>query len=73
MTNCLFWALALYLRRGRRGYLVVRQSRWGPFPHFLYGERRADGRLRLVSYIPKSPSPRKVPPPCFRGKHRWGD
>lgn len=42
-SNCLIWALALHRRRvrkGHEGYLLLRRSRWGPFPHALYGERR---------------------------------
>lgn len=76
MSNCFAFALALHARRrkaGREGYIVLRWSRWGPFPHALYGERRRDGSLRLVSYKPIDPRPRRVPPPVFKGASRWGD
>lgn len=75
-SNCIAWALALYIRRrraGREGYILLRRSRWGPFPHVLYGERRPDGRIRVVSYKPSDPRPRPIPPPMFKGASRWGD
>lgn len=75
-SNCFAFAFALYARRrkaGREGYIVLRWSRWGPFPHALYGERRSNGELRLVSYKPTDPRPRRLPPPVFKGASRWGD
>jgi hypothetical protein len=75
-SNCLFWGLALYRRRrakGREGYLLIRRSRSGPFPHFLYAEVRKTGSLRVVSFKPLSPREKKLPPPLFRGTSRWGD
>jgi hypothetical protein len=75
-SNCLFWALRLYLRRrakGFEGYLLLRRSRSGPFPHFLYAEVRRTGSLRLVSFKPLAPKEKKLPPPLFRGTSRWGD
>lgn len=69
-SNCLLFALLLWLRVG--GYLVVRRSRWGPFPHFLHGRLRR-GRLRLVGYVPRSPRRHILPPPLFRGRVHWGD
>jgi len=75
-TNCVGFALALYWRRrraGREGYIVLRRSRWGPFPHMLYAEARRDGRLRLVRYRPTSPRARACPPLVFKGSSRWGD
>lgn len=75
-SNCLLWAVALWrrrTRRGREGYLLLRWSRWGNFPHALYGERRHDGRIRVVSYVPRTPRPKALPPPCFTGRSKWGD
>lgn len=75
-SNCLFFAVALYARRrktGREGYIVIRRSRWGPFPHVLYAERMRDGRLRLVSYKPLAGKARRFPPPLFNGASTWGD
>lgn len=75
-SNCIVWAVALYWRRrrkGREGYLLLRRSRSGPFPHFLYAEFRPAGNLRMVSYKPLNPKEKKLPPPLFKGRHRWGD
>jgi hypothetical protein len=79
MSNCLFFAVALYLRRGRdrhgrrrERYLAVRASRLGTGPHFLYLEYRKSG-LRIVSYKPMVPAIVKVPPPLFEGRAAWGD
>lgn len=75
-SNCIVFACSLCRRRqrkGREGYLLMRWSRWGPFPHLLYGERRRDGKVRLVSYKPTNPTKRKMPPPLFRGTSKWGD
>nr|WP_145544794.1 hypothetical protein [Variovorax boronicumulans] len=70
-SNCLIWAVALYWRRrkkGAAGYLVMRRSRWGRFPHFLYMERG-----RLYSYVPRDPRVKRLPPPVFRGRSKFGD
>lgn len=75
-SNCFVWAFTLHRRRkkaGREGYILLRWSRWGPFPHALYGERRANGQVRIVSYKPVSPVARKIPPPLFLGESKWGD
>lgn len=76
-SNCLFFAVALYMRRrkaGREGYLVLRRSRLVLLSfHVLYAERRHDGTLRVVSYQPLDPREKKCPPPLFEGRGRWGD
>ncbi len=75
-SNCVVFALTLYARRrrkGREGYLVMRRSRWGSFPHVLYAEVRNTGTLRVVSYVPKSPRHKPVPPLMFTGSSKWGD
>lgn len=71
MTNCLFFALKLYMRRWRKArakgrqfddYLVVRRSRvtWG-FIHVLYGRySKLTGQVRLLSYKPFTPQKRGV-------------
>ena len=71
-TNCLFWAVSMWVRRGFIGYVQMRKSMWGPFPHFLYEEKR-NGKLRQISYVPVNPKHKKLPPPFFNGKVRWGD
>jgi hypothetical protein len=81
-SNCIVFAILLYVRRARKarkenkrhtGYLALRRSDWGRFPHVLYASIRADGSLRLVSYKPVSPKRRRIPPPLFRGAVKWGD
>ncbi len=74
-SNCILWAYALRRRRrakGKQGEVYWRISRWGCFPHALYGET-VNGRLRLVSYKPLQPRHKILPPPVFRGASRWGD
>lgn len=76
MGNCITFAFLLYVRRvlkGEIGHIVIRKSHWGPFPHFLYGRKDPSGTFRLVSFVPDSPSERKIPPLFFKGKVRWGD
>ncbi len=75
-SNCLFWSWRLYWRRrskGHEGYLLIRRSRSGSFPHFLYAEFRRVGTLRVVSFKPVAPREKKLPPPLFTGSSRWGD
>lgn len=74
-SNCIIWAFAMRRRRrakGRAGDIYWRWSRWGPFPHALYGET-INGRLRLVSYKPIAPREKLLPPPVFTGHSTWGD
>lgn len=74
-TNCFIFAVKLFLRRlrkGEQGYLVMRKSQWGRFPHFLYLRVR-NGRARFISYVPLNPKLKALPPPLFTGRVRWGD
>lgn len=68
LSNCLFFAVALFWRRRWKGYLVIRKSRWGGFPHFLYLEGK-----HIISYKPVDPTKHKCPPPLFVGRVAWGD
>lgn len=82
-ANCLVFSLALYARRRAKakregrpfyGYLMVRRSFAGPFPHVLYVEIQGRKSPRVVSYGPLHPKEEKLmPPPCFEGRVRWGD
>lgn len=68
-SNCLIFALLLaWRRRGRRGYLAMRRSDHGRFPHFLWFERH-----HIISYKPHHPIDRKCPPALFKGRVCWGD
>lgn len=72
-SNCLFFAVQLWLNRGMRGYVATRKSNWGNFPHFLYAEKQKSGKLRMVSYKPTNPTPQGIPPLLFKGMVKWGD
>ena len=75
-SNCLAFACLLYFRRrakGKEAYLMFRRSRLAPFFHTLYAERRMNGTLRIVSYVPRHPRPKRLPPPLFSGRSKWGD
>ena len=66
-SNCLVFALARWVSRG--GYLVVRKSRWGPFPHFLW----SPDLKRVEQYVPAEPKKRVIPPLIFKGYVKHGD
>lgn len=76
MSNCLIFAIALFLRRfqhGRRQYISIRKADPGWFPHFGYIEERR-GKLRHVSYKPIEPKEGPLwMQILFRGEVRWGD
>lgn len=79
-ANCIIFAVALWLRRWRRGkaatesYLVIRVSRipWGVF-HVLHGKLdRNTNHLKLVSYKPNA-AEKTRPAPLFEGHVERGD
>ena len=75
-TNCLFFALRLYIRRrrkGKKGYILARISKYYPGPHFMYVRIRPNDRCQIVGYVPKYPKKRLLPPPVFDGRVEWGD
>lgn len=59
-SNCLIFAIRLWLTGG--GYLVVRKSRAGWFPHFLWCADLADARVLHFA-------PRKIAPWWYRPIH----
>lgn len=65
--NCLCWALAKWRKHG--GYLVIRRSRYGWFPHFLHMDREGN----IESFVPDDPKRKKLPPPVFKGSVKRGD
>lgn len=76
LSNCLFFAVALFARRlvkGERGYFTMRKSDYGRFPHFLYVRVDPTGKERFVSFVPNDPIERDLPPPLFKGHVQWGD
>lgn len=78
-TNCLIFAVALFMRRHRklqgtrRHYIAMRWSDLGRFPHFLYVEISPHSGVRQISYKPKRPVERYFPPALFDGFVKWGD
>jgi hypothetical protein len=74
-SNCVIFGLAFCWRRRKKRdwYFALRMSKHGPFPHVLCGRVCLDGRIRVVSYTPRFPIKRKLPPPLFDGYVKWGD
>ena len=63
-SNCLVFALHRVITRG--GYLIVRRSRWGWWPHFLWAESLDP--LRIEHFAPVDGGrPRLFPPLVFKG------
>lgn len=60
--NCLCYALSKWFHEG--GYIVVRKSKFGWWPHFLWSK---DLRT-FEQFGPPSPRSRILPPPIFRGR-----
>jgi hypothetical protein len=68
MSNCLIYALRQWYARG--GYVVVRKSRFGWWPHFLW----SPDLRRFESFVPQdAPKKRLFPPVLFRGFVLLGD
>lgn len=74
-SNCFIFAILFCWRRRKKGdwYFSVRLSKHGPFLHALCGRITRDGKIRIVSYVPRYPSKRLFPPPLFDGFVKWGD
>lgn len=69
-SNCLVFALGRLWRRG--GYLIMRRSRWGWFPHFLWAESLDP--LVIEHFVPVDGGrPRLLPPLLFVGQIRRED
>lgn len=64
-TNCLFWALREWGRKG--GYLLIRPSVYYPGPHFLHGTKGPEGQVRVRHFVPSAPRKRILPPVLFDG------
>lgn len=64
MSNCLVFALGRWVRHG--GYLVVRKSRNGWWPHFIWSL----DLIEFMDFAPHEPQRYKCPPLLFRGRIR---
>lgn len=71
-SNCLIFAIWMFIRH-RDSYFIWRRSDYYPGPHFLWGRRANDGRIRVVHLVPHSPRHRLLPPPLFLGRLKRGD
>lgn len=63
-SNCVFFATSRWFARG--GYLIVRKSRHGPFPHFLWAHSIES--VPVEQFVPVRPRPHLVPPLLFLGR-----
>lgn len=43
MSNCLFFVLAKWWKHG--GYIIIRRSKQGPYPHFIWCEALNDAKI----------------------------
>ena len=66
-SNCLIYALLKWYREG--GYLVIRKSRFGWWPHFLH----MDTARKITHYSPQHKYNRWFPPLLFKGRVVKGD
>lgn len=61
MNNCLIFALSRWFKRG--GYLVIRRSRLGLFPHFIWAKSLGE----IEHFVPNDKRWKAIPPPFFTG------
>lgn len=62
MNNCLLYALGKFMREG--GYLIIRKSRFGWWPHLLH----SSDLETITDFRPPAPSAdRWLPPLLYRG------
>ena len=60
--NCILFALLRVWQRG--GYVVIRRSRYGWWPHFLW----SPDLVSFEEYLPRVPNHHlPLPPPLYRG------
>ena len=68
-SNCLIFTLNMWARYG--GYVIVRKSRYGWWPHFMWA-KSIEG-LEITEFTPErkalSTDKLKLPPPLFKGKY----
>ena len=62
-SNCFLYAVSQWLKSG--GYIVIRKSRWGWWPHFLHAQLdTTSNKLEIDHFVPVEP----IPPTGWR---RW--
>lgn len=74
LSNCLFFAIRMWLQRPKTSYVAMRWSHYYPGPHFLWAKRYRDGRVKFVSLVPPGAKTKRICPPClFLGVLKRGD
>jgi hypothetical protein len=69
--NCLWFALGQVWKYG--GYLIIRRSHHGLFPHFLWCPEGGLGDGRLEQFTPAVPNHHMfLPPPWYAGYVKKG-
>lgn len=66
-SNCLIYALRKWAKEG--GYLLVRKSHFGWWPHFLH----KDNAGVVTHFSPDNPRRHALPPLLFRGEMKEGE
>lgn len=62
MSNCVFFALSQWWKKG--GYIIIRKSKWGWWPHLLWSPDLKE----FWEYQPQKPNHHLlIPPPLYRG------
>lgn len=62
ICNCWVWALWQWFKYG--GSIIVRKSKYGPFPHFMW----SPDMMTIYDYNPIQPRNRIMPPTVFKGE-----
>lgn len=63
-SNCLIYAVWRWIRRG--GWLLMRRSHAGPYPHFAQTDELPEG-MQVTHYVRKTVRRNKWQLPCFDG------
>jgi hypothetical protein len=62
MSNCLLYVVGQWVQRG--GWVLLRQSHYGWWPHFVYSE----DLVLFEEYVPLIPNHHLIlPPPLYQG------
>jgi hypothetical protein len=65
VSNCLIYVVQRWLKA--RGYVILRLSHWGWWPHFLWSK----DLVTFEEFTPAKPHRRRLlPPVLFRGRVR---
>lgn len=65
MSNCLIFALGKFFKEGR--YLVIRKSRYGWWPHFIWCKDLKDAEIEHYVPLERKPEKAAIDKIIFRG------